>query len=68
MEVMEMKVLDFSGVRPAAKRLDQDVGHAGYAAQMDMVAAPDRSYRLVGRYIMQFFHIRRKDRIYFVFL
>ena len=35
-EVVEVKVLDVSRVRPAAKRPDEAMRHAGYAAEVNM--------------------------------
>ncbi len=37
MEVVETDIFQFSGVCPAAERLDEDVGNAGYAAQVNVV-------------------------------
>ena len=68
MEMMEMEVLYFTRVRPPAEGFDENVRHAGDTAQMDMVAAFYALHGLVGGNKMQFFHIDRKYRIYFVFL
>ena len=37
MEVVEADIFNFSGICPAAEGLDEDVGNAGYAAQVDVV-------------------------------
>ena len=37
MEVVEADIFQFSGICPAAERLDEDVGHAGNTAQVNVV-------------------------------
>jgi hypothetical protein len=37
MEVVETDIFQFSGICPAAEGLDEDVGNAGYAAQVNVV-------------------------------
>ena len=53
-EMMEVKVLDFTGVSPAAESIYKDVRNAGDTRQVDMVTALDYLYRLVG--VHEFFH------------
>ena len=47
-EVMDTYVFQFSVVPPAAKSLNEDLGSACNAAEVDMVAALDNFHRFVG--------------------
>ena len=55
-EMVEVKISDFPGVRPAAEGVDKDMRHACNAAQMYVVARLHGLYCLVGTHVMKFFH------------
>ena len=55
--MVEMEVFDFAGIGAAAKGLDQDMGDAGHAAQVDVVSGPDDPDGLVGADKTDFFHL-----------
>ena len=48
MEMVELQSADIPRIRPAAQGLDEAVGHAGDAAQVDMAVGRDVADRLVG--------------------
>ena len=57
-EVMEMQVAHVACISPPAQGLDKAVGNACDAGKVDMAAAFDMAYRLVGTYIGDSLHVQ----------
>jgi XTP/dITP diphosphohydrolase len=56
MEMVEMEVAHISGIGPPAQRLDQDVRHAGDAAQVHVAMGRDVADSLIGGNETEFCH------------
>jgi hypothetical protein len=56
-EVVDEDVLEFSRIAAAAKSLDEHLGCAGYAAEVDVVATLDNLHSFIGANEFDIFHV-----------
>ena len=55
MEMMKVQIGDIAGLGPTLQRLNQHLGHTGYATEMDMAVAAHDGDGFISRYIVGMF-------------